>query len=178
MSELVLDLFSGSGSATAPFREHGDRVLAIDKDPNQKPDMVADLTHLSPRGWKARFVWASPPCVEYSYVRTFNKHTGEHYRYNPDLSCWRAAWDFIETTQPQFYVIENVLGAQRSWGKPTYRFGPWCLWSNIPNLAVGLVPGKSRLIWDRRYPTTRRTAVIPRAIAEAVHEAVCPKGSP
>ncbi len=174
----ALDLFSGSGSATLPFREHGDRVIAIDIAPNQDPDIVADLRRMSARGITTDFVWASPPCAEYSYVRTFNKHTGEHYRYNPDLSLWRAAWDFIETTHPAFYVIENVLGAQRSWGKPTYKFGPWCLWTNIPNLTVGPVPGKSKLIWDKRYPTTRRTAVIPRAIAEAVHRAVCPQGDP
>ncbi len=172
----VLDLCSGTGSATAPWRECGHRVITIDNDPNRHPDVLMDVRKLVPPSDRPEFVWASPPCVEYSYVRTFNKHTKERYAYAPDLSVWKACATFIADANPQNFVIENVLGAQRSWGKPTYKFGPWCLWTDIPNLTVGPVPGKSKLVWDPRYPTTRRTAVIPRAIAEAVHRAVCPKG--
>ena len=164
---LVLDLFSGTGSATQPFVECGrHRVIRIDIA--GKPDIRADVRHLPlDPGLRPEFVWASPPCPLYSYVRTYNKHTGEKYAYAPDLSCWQAV------PTDGFYVIENVLGAQRSWGKPTYRFGPWCLWTNLELGFVGKVPGKSKLIWDPKHPTTRRTAVIPRAIAEAVHLAVC-----
>ena len=170
---LVLDLFSGTGSATQPFVECGKhRVVRIDNDPNRRPDVLADVRDLSVAEFLPDFVWASPPCTEYSYVRTYNKHTQQRYSYAPDLSAWASARELIDGWGCH-YVVENVLGAQRSWGAPAYRFGPWCLWTDLHLSDPGSVPNKSRLVWDPRYPTTRRTAVIPRVVAEAVHRAVC-----
>ena len=42
---LVLDLFSGTGSATQPFVECGKhRVVRIDINPKCHPDIVADVS--------------------------------------------------------------------------------------------------------------------------------------
>lgn len=59
---VVLDLFSGTGSATQPFVECGKhRVVRIDIAGN--PDVRADVRHLPIRpGTKVEFIWASPPC--------------------------------------------------------------------------------------------------------------------
>ena len=168
---MILDLFAGTGSATLPFRECGKHtVVGVDIVPGPYVEIVCDVRNL-PR-WvreaKWDFVWASPPCQEYSYVRTFNRHTFTRYDYHPDLSCWQAAIDMDAD------VIENVLGAQRTWGPPDVRFGPWCMWTDLKVEPTGPVPGKGRLIWRPEISRTqRRSSDIPRPLANVFHRAVC-----
>ena len=164
-SNLVLDLFSGTGSATQPFVECGKhRVVRVDIA--GKPDVRADVRHLPLKG-PFEFVWASPPCTEYSYARA----RGLFKWIDPDLSCWRA----VPIDGP--YVIENVLGARRWWGPSSYHWGPWHLWTN---LRLGFMPtgkperktragGGPNGTWGRG----KGNATIPRPLAEAVHRAVC-----
>jgi hypothetical protein len=171
MSERLLELFAGSGVVSKYFRDRGWEATEVEIQRG------SDVMTWEPDGWY-RGVWSSPVCVTYSYVRTYNKHTGEKYAYHPDLSQWRRTLDLIDLIRPDWYVVENVLGAQRSWGPPTYKFGPWCLWTNLEIEPPNGVPGKGKLVWDRRFPTTRRTAVIPEPVIRAVFEAAMPKGSP
>lgn len=67
----VLDLFHGTGSATAAFVKLGHEVVSVDLDPACNATMTGDLSDKYFRGEVfARgpfdFVWASPPCERFS----------------------------------------------------------------------------------------------------------------
>ena len=169
MKPLVLDLFSGTGSATQPFVECGKhRVVRIDIA--GKPDIRADVRHL-PLGPNLRpeFVWASPPCEEFSDAfRAVNGPMGAGKK--PDTSLWWLAQCWA--LRAPLWCIENVRGAQRWMGKADFHRGSRYLWTNIPILSPMDVAGdKYRLPPSKDRPALR--ARIPRPLAEAVHRAVC-----
>ena len=65
----ILDLFSGTGSATQVFRDRTDcLVIDVDMDPLREPIYACDIEQLYE--WELKkfqpgdfdFIWASPPC--------------------------------------------------------------------------------------------------------------------
>lgn len=81
-----LDLFSGRGTASKPFRDRGWDVVTVELDPSHSPDITADLLD-----WRNPFhphefdfIWASPPC------RVFSRGSGgRHFR---RLTTGRERW--------------------------------------------------------------------------------------
>lgn len=71
----VLDLFSGTGSATQPFADAGHEVFRVDFDPQFPVDLQADVLELTTEDldFGFDFVWASPPCDSFS-VGAFRHH--------------------------------------------------------------------------------------------------------
>lgn len=76
----VLDLFSGTGSATQPFADREHDVFRVELDEKFDADLHADVLDLGPFDWFALwragpydFVWASPPCTSFS-VGSFRHH--------------------------------------------------------------------------------------------------------
>ena len=65
MSNLVLDLFSGTGSATQPFVECG-KHTGSKIDIAGRPDVRADVRYLPLGEAPIQFIWASPPCQGFS----------------------------------------------------------------------------------------------------------------
>jgi hypothetical protein len=166
---IVLDLFSGTGSATQPFVECGKhRVIRIDIA--GKPDIRADVRHLPLKyGLRPEFVWASPPCDDFTDV-PWHADLRDPVR---GLALWIAARDWIGELDPPAWVMENVRGAQRFVGKATAHAGSRYLWTNLDLGPLPAVYGKWRL-----PPSPERKMLrsqIPRPLAEAVHRAVCPK---
>jgi hypothetical protein len=106
----VLDLYSGSGSATQPFKDRGHDVDCV------------DIIHgIDAREFHAGalydFVWASPPCQAFS-VAGFQYHhfvngkpMTETARTGVEL-LWNAR-RIISEAQPKFFVIENPRGLMR-----------------------------------------------------------------
>jgi hypothetical protein len=206
VSELpvVLDLFSGTGSATQPFVECGKhRVIRIDIA--GKPDVRADVRKL-PLNLKERpeFIWASPPCTEFSRLTQLAVLRGRRGPMNPEkgMETFRAAYDFAESTGA-YFIVENVLGAiphvAPEYGQPKARIGAWALWGRFPGF---LMPTSNRMYKLPLYYRTdgtgqrmafrnrgeghgdsgsARRAMIPRAISESVHTAfelsVCEGGT-
>ncbi len=193
---LVLDLFSGTGSATQPFVECGKhRVVRIDIA--GKPDVRADVRSLPIQpGVKPEFVWASPPCTEFSRLTQLAVLRGRRGPMNPEkgMLTFRAAYDFAESTGAPF-IVENVLGAiphvLPEYGPPRARIGAWALWGKFPGF---LMPKSNRMYKLPLYYRTdgkgqrmafrnrgeghgdkgsAKRAMIPRPLAEAVHRAVC-----
>ena len=73
----MIDLFCGTSSVSRVFKERGWDTLTLDIDPKCGADITVDILELRreqlPPAQDVRFVWASPPCVQYSIARTTAK---------------------------------------------------------------------------------------------------------
>ena len=130
-----LDLFSGLGGASQPAKDRGWRVIRVDIEERFKPDIVADVRTLPLTKFPVDFLWASPPCQE------FSKH-GMMNRFYPDapppnLGLVHAVLDALNWFQPQWWAIENVSGARRFFspflGDPV-KIGSHLIWGKLPGL--------------------------------------------
>ncbi len=169
MRDLVLDLFSGTGSATQPFVECGKhRVVRVDIAGS--PDLRCDVRRLS--SWVLSetpvFAWASPPCDDFTDVPWHS----ELRLPARGVELWEATLNVVYRAND--FVIENVRGAQRFVGKADYHAGSRYLWTNLHLDSLPKVYGKWRLPPSPERKMLR--SMIPRPLAEAVHRAVCPKG--
>ena len=69
----LLELFSGTGSVGAAFKEIGWDVVSLDIDPKFTPTIAADVMdwdHTTYPPGHFDVVWASVPCTEYSCAKT------------------------------------------------------------------------------------------------------------
>ena len=68
----LLNLYSGTGSISKPWKEKGYEVFDVDVDSRFSPDYCGDILQWDYK--KLHFVpdviWASPPCDQYSRART------------------------------------------------------------------------------------------------------------
>ena len=80
---MIIDLFSGSGSATGIWENRGYEVYRYDIATHSKVDTVpTDLSDLDQvdilinehRGSPITLIWASPPCTEYSTANRARNH--------------------------------------------------------------------------------------------------------
>lgn len=130
----VVDLFSGSGSATKAFKDRGHRVITVDINPKLKPDIVADVRYLPfADGFRPDVVWASPPCQDFS---TMNFKASRRNKAGgwPEagMETVAAAHDAIAYLNPRWWVLENVVGAKKWFGAPTAHYGSVYLWGRFP----------------------------------------------
>jgi hypothetical protein len=72
---LVVDLFSGTGSATQAFSDAGYDVFRVELDPQFPAHLHTDVRNVTARDIPRQpdFVWASPPCTSFS-VGSFRHH--------------------------------------------------------------------------------------------------------
>lgn len=197
MRDLVLDLFSGTGSATQPFVECG-RHTVVRVDVAGSPDLRCDVRDLPAFLFRGRpqFVWASPPCDRFNPMGGW-RGSG---KWNPEegMELVRVAKSVIDRLDPEAWLLENTHGAVRyiseELGPPILRGHAWFLWGRCPGfllptsnpLRKGLdkiaAPTNAGKVewrrWLRSRPKAKQSGRIPRELAEAVHRAVCPKGDP
>lgn len=134
---MMIDLCSGTGSASAAMRDYGWKIITVDFDPSFKPDIVADVRQLKASDItdsRPLLVWASPPCDEFAREFMPWSRTGKH----PDMSIYLACRRLIDELNPVWYVIENVKGAQKYFGKANQNIGPFFLWTNLPPISKKL----------------------------------------
>ena len=139
----LLELFSGTGSVGKVARDKGYSVISLDlKDANINSDIL---------GWNYKdyevgyfdFIWASPPCTEYSIAKT----TGIRKIDEANKIVLKTI-EIIEYLKPKYFVIENpqtgLLKKQPFMNEFKYNDVDYCkygmpyrkrtrLWNNLEN---------------------------------------------
>ncbi len=165
--KVCLDLFCGTGGATAAFRGSPDwQVIGVDNDARRAADVVADVRGWRPSGAdRVDFIWASPPCQEFSTMPP-----GRASR-RPSLELVFATMSLVRDLRPKFWIMENVVGAIPFLGAPLQKIGPFCLWGYFPRIEAPL-----DVVEHRKMTRERRTAVaraaIPYSLSAAVYESI------
>ena len=104
---MALELFWGTGSIGRALSAHGFHVNSLDIDPKCKATWTCDVLtwdykQLEPDTYD--FIWASPPCTEYSRARTTAKTPR-----NLELadSIVARTLEIIRYFQPKGWLMEN-----------------------------------------------------------------------
>lgn len=157
----VLELFAGTRSIGKAFEARGHEVFSVEWDKSfDRIDLYADIGQLTAQDILERFgkpdvIWASPDCSTFSVAaiskhRRLDKATGslepitEYAKFCDAVD--QHVLELIQELQPEFYFIENPMGAMRkmSWmqGLPRYtvtyckygeeRMKPTDIWTNHP----------------------------------------------
>jgi hypothetical protein len=159
----ILDLCSGTGSATKAFKDRGHVIVTVDVVP--PADILSDVRLLDRKmGKEFDVVWASPPCQEFS-VWNHPFHT-ECRKLNPDLSIVHACM-MIGSNAPIF-ILENVQALQFWLGASKYHAGPYHLWFDVPKIPKIKVDYHKREHWQ----TPEQRAMIPYELSEALCVAI------
>lgn len=100
----VLELFSGTGEFSRVARELGHETFTIDNNPKCNPSLCVDILKLKvgELPFKPDFIWASPPCVDYSH----SKRTGVSYIELSNMLVIKTI-SLILSLNPKYWVIEN-----------------------------------------------------------------------
>jgi hypothetical protein len=98
----LLELFSGTGSVGDVFTRRGWEVISLDRDmpADHRVDILAWDCPYQPHHFD--FIWASPPCTEYSIAKT----VGERRLEEAD-AVTRRTIELIRYLDPPLWVIEN-----------------------------------------------------------------------
>ena len=101
----LLELFSGTGSVGRAFQAAGWEVTSLDILPGAtiQSDILDWDYKKYPPGY-FDFVWASPPCTEYSIARTRAKRPRDFASADAVVS---RTLDIIEYLRPHLWLIEN-----------------------------------------------------------------------
>lgn len=117
----MLDLFSGLGGWSEPFRERGHEVVTVDNDP--RFDCTYTMDVMDPAIFELplfdpQIVLASPPCEKFSLMAL-----GHHWLpgYKPRhegtilaMELVKRTVDIIQVAAPAFYIVENPMGMLRA----------------------------------------------------------------
>ena len=186
--KLMLDLYSGLGGASEAFlRDQGWHVDRIENNPELEdvPNTILHDVKLLKGTYifdtQYDFIWASPPCLEFSVAynapRSVAQRRGEPY--SPDLSLVLAAKAIIDELKPRYWAIENVVGAlsylKPILGEPRQIVGPFVIWGVFPNIHLppGWAHSKSKGdTWSSDSLRANRRALIPLEVSEAFKDAI------
>lgn len=156
----MLDLFSGSGSASRAAEVRGWRVFRIDNAPDSNADLKVDLRCWSPIDVYFDLVWASPPCNLLTTARTKGRDVKK------GIELVERSVEIIRQLKPRWWVIENVHGATRAismiLGPPVERYGSFYLWGCFPPFEALVKRDKTKMVGRRR---SEKRARIPWAIS-------------
>lgn len=116
----VLDLFAGTGSATAAFREAGHEVVRVELDRQHEAEFHYDIGLLTaadlPGPWD--FIWASPPCQGFSVASIGRYWTASGVPKHPvsrrAIALVEHTLRFIADLAPRYWLVENPRGMLRS----------------------------------------------------------------
>ena len=172
-----VELFSGSGIVSSVFRAGGWEMEEVDIL-NGKDVMVWE-----PSG-EYQFLWASPPCQEYSNYSSTARRTKYASIWSADRTLWLRTLELVNRIRPRYWVLENVKMAQWVWGRAPYHYGAYFLWGYYP-IPTTAPSWRTSLKGTHyiRYPggggkqfkdgrTAAQRAEIPRPLAELIFRKV------
>ena len=163
-----LDLFCGLKGASAAWLDRGWSVLTVDIESRFEPDVVADLMDWHYDGPPVDLLWASPPCTEFSKL---DKPWFPDADKPPDMALVLATLRLVGEIEPRFWIIENVRGLQRWFGRAPARFGSFYLWGWYPP-----IPAPRAADWlfkdIHHVRSPRKRAKIPYGLSDAVARGV------
>ena len=164
----MLDLFSGLGGASEAFLDHGWEVWRGDfnelfYNPSSeyyvKNTVKWDAYEDEVPGGHVDFLWASPPCYEFSlgYNAPRAKAQREGREYEPDMTFAIRTKEIIEIVKPRFWAVENVVGASKYFepifGKHRILLGAAMIWGNFPIVGFDASSRKKKVdVWDIESP--------------------------
>lgn len=189
--KVFIDLFCGLGGASSAFSsDHGWKVIQIDNNPDlqehvrgmwvldmMKPHEVFQVihAHLYDLNPSEVFVWASPPCLNFSDADP-DRDSKDH-----DLTLLHNTKAIIEAINEHFnltgWIIENVRGAIRSFtpvlGDYQQKIGPFFLWGRfVPIAAITADVHKHRKPFNKTNSRTHLRsnihAKVPYALSESL----------
>lgn len=163
---LMLDLCCGMKGASQAMKAAGWSVVTVDIDERFSPDVVADLVTWRYNGPRPDFIWASPPCTEFSRESMPWCRTGNF----PDMSIVIACKRIIQETCPKYWIIENVRGAIKYFipvlGRPRASFGPFFLWGFFPFSGAHPLQYRKKESYSSSDPAAR--AKVPEQLSRIV----------
>ena len=150
----ILDLFSGTGSATKAFSDAGHEVIGVELDEkfnaHERDALKLSAQYLIDTYGEFDFIWASPPCTTFS-VASIGTHWKDRKPSDKALEAIelvKHTISLINELNPQFgWLIENPRGLRRKQERMqsfprrtiTYcqygekRMKPTDLWGHVPN---------------------------------------------
>lgn len=142
--KVMVDFFAGLGGASQYANLLLDwHVITVDIEEKYKPDIVWDIMKPGLREKIPRnieFCWFSPPCTE------FTKDFQPWHESNIDLSLFKRCFDLVLEIRPKYWIIENVIGAQKFFGRALFHLGPYYFWGWVPKIESSTnFYGKSKL---------------------------------
>lgn len=174
MVRRMLDLCAGKKGASSAFSRAGWQVVGVDVDPSMKPDILIDVRDLARMdlggmmdelGGTFDFVWASPPCQEFSLAPRCPRPD------HPDVSILLACLDVIEMFNPPSWCVENVRGAVRFFGAPTLSDDrTWFFWGQFPG-CIEIPAIRKRWIGGKKRRHLE-AAKIPEEVSERFRRAI------
>ena len=100
---MALDLFSGTGSVCNAARARGISAISLDRDMDASLKMdIVDFEYRNYPPTYFDFIWASPPCTEYSKAKTTAPR-----KLDEANAIVKRTLDIINYLQPRCFVIEN-----------------------------------------------------------------------
>lgn len=117
----LLELFCGTKSVSKNFKNLS-LIHSLDIDPKFNPTFCIDILKFDYKSIKPNtydFIWASPPCTEFSRAKTVGIR-------NLQLAnkIVRRTINIIKYLKPKYFVIENPVGLLRhqSYMKPLEKY--------------------------------------------------------
>jgi hypothetical protein len=169
MTLLHVDLCTGLGGWKAPFEDSDRwRSVGVDIREDLNADVVGDVRHL-PINATPDLITMSPPCIEFTKWKLPWFGDGACSG-NPSMDLVEACMNVVDELEPEWWILENVVGLHMYWRESRKRVGPYYFWGDFP-------PFDAETVWkqQRLQPKERRSelsAKIPYHVADALRRSV------
>lgn len=185
--KIMYDLFSGLGGASSYFDLNREwTVYRFENNYELLPYAPLNTQWRDVTEWRRwskdypepDFIWASPPCLEFStaYDAPGPRANRAGEDFEPNLELVEVAKEIIDYYQPDHWAIENVSGASKHLSPKLGRYqklGPFLIWGNLPPIVANVDPDHKAKIDQRHSPIRSNIrARIPLELSKGIFNAI------